>query len=113
MGFYASIWSSRLVGYLGGFIRCYALNEDMGGEMRINRDRDGTIIDLEFEGHEVLPPPSSDKYANRLHYENKQLVDVVNELLERVFELENRLAAPGKHADSSAPEPSVEYVKWG
>lgn len=73
--------------------------------MRLNRDRNGELINIEFEGHEVLPPPISEKHVGKLFYENKQLVDVVNELLDRVHRLEQKASM----MQPTCPEPSVEY----
>ena len=51
----------------------------------IQRDRNGETYRLDIN---PLPPPSSDKVANRLYYQLKESADVINELLDRVHELE-------------------------
>lgn len=71
--------------------------------MSINRDRNGEIYEIEMN---PLPPPSSEKNVNRLWYIVKEQNEVINDLLNRVYELETLRT---EEILSHVPEPSVEY----
>lgn len=53
--------------------------------MSISRDRNGEIYRIEMN---PLPPPSSEKHTNQLWYIVKEQNEVINDLLDRVYELE-------------------------
>lgn len=63
--------------------------------MRANKDRNGNTYELYDDN--PMPPASNFKEVNKLHYELREAVDVINELLDRVYELEQ---------NKNAPEPS-------
>ena len=69
----------------------------------IHRDRNGQTYKIDIH---PLPPPSSEKNANMLFYQLKEANEVINELLDRVYELEQVCA---KELPPSVPPPSVEY----
>lgn len=71
--------------------------------MSISRDRDGTIYEISMY---QLPPPLSDANSNRLFYALKEAHEVINDLLERVYQLEKIRM---EELLSSVPKPSVEY----
>lgn len=68
----------------------------------IKRDRDGLIYEI---GGQTLPPPSSEKMLNRQYYYIKDLEEVCNDLLDRVYELEGNVKQLEK---LNQPKPSVE-----